>query len=152
MSNVQSRNCSQCGAPIELMATTCKFCGSDISVQPQNQNTQAQQYSQPQAPQYQQPQQYSQTQPPQYGQGQYQAPPTTYYAPSGKIKSKTTAGILGILLGGFGAHKFYLGKTGMGVLYLIFCWTYIPALVGFIEGILYLVSSEETFNRKYVNR
>ncbi len=42
---------------------------------------------------------------------------------------------LAILLGTIGAHKFALGKTGMGVLYIVFCWTAIPTLAGFIEGI-----------------
>jgi TM2 domain-containing membrane protein YozV len=64
-------------------------------------------------------------------------------------KSKVVAGLLGIFLGGIGAHKFYLGRTGMGILYLLFCWTGIPAFIGFIEGIVYLVSSEQAFNAKY---
>lgn len=64
-------------------------------------------------------------------------------------KSKTTAGILGIFLGGFGAHKFYLGKTGMGILYLLFCWTYIPGIIGLIEGIIYLTKSDADFAREY---
>lgn len=64
-------------------------------------------------------------------------------------KSKIVAGVLAILLGVFGVHKFYLGKNVQGVLYLLFCWTGIPALAGFIEGILYLVSSDEAFAEKY---
>ena len=64
-------------------------------------------------------------------------------------RSKATAGILAILLGGLGNHKFYLGKAGMGILYLLFCWSFIPAIVGFIEGILYLTMSEAVFNAKY---
>jgi TM2 domain-containing membrane protein YozV len=59
-----------------------------------------------------------------------------------------TAGVLGILLGGLGIHKFYMGRIGMGVLYLIFCWTTIPAIVGFIEGIIYLTSNEHNFQVK----
>ena len=70
-------------------------------------------------------------------------------APNGK--SKLAAGLFGIFLGGFGIHKFYLGKTGMGILYLLFCWTFIPAVVGFIEGILFLVMKDEDFNAKYGN-
>jgi TM2 domain-containing membrane protein YozV len=33
----------------------------------------------------------------------------------------------------------------MGILYLVFCWTYIPAVVGLIEGIVYLTQSDEKF-------
>lgn len=61
-------------------------------------------------------------------------------------KDKTTAGLLAILLGGIGAHKFYLGKPGQGILYLIFCWTYIPGILGLIEGIKYLVKSDQDFH------
>lgn len=67
----------------------------------------------------------------------------------GLSKSKTTAGVLAILLGGFGAHKFYLGRWGWGIIYLLFCWTYIPAIIGFIEGIMYLASSPNNFARKH---
>jgi TM2 domain-containing membrane protein YozV len=65
------------------------------------------------------------------------------------LKSKVVAGLLAILLGGLGIHKFYLGKLGQGVLYLLFSWTGIPSIIGFIEGILYLVKSDEEFNRQY---
>jgi TM2 domain-containing membrane protein YozV len=65
------------------------------------------------------------------------------------LKNKVVAGILAILLGGLGIHKFYLGKLGQGILYLIFAWTAIPSIIGLIEGILYLVQSDEEFNRKY---
>ncbi|MDL4843188.1 TM2 domain-containing protein [Aquibacillus rhizosphaerae] len=66
------------------------------------------------------------------------------------MKSKLAAGLLGIFLGDFGIHKFYLGQKGKGILYLVFCWTGIPAIIGFIEGIIYLFSSEEKFQSKYV--
>lgn len=64
-------------------------------------------------------------------------------------RSKVTAGVLGILLGGLGAHKFYLGQVGLGILYLLFFWTFIPAIIGLIEGIIYLTMSDEEFARKY---
>jgi TM2 domain-containing membrane protein YozV len=64
-------------------------------------------------------------------------------------KSRVTAGILAILLGDFGIHKFYLGKVGQGILYLIFCWTGIPAIIGLVEGILYLLMKDEEFAQKY---
>jgi TM2 domain-containing membrane protein YozV len=67
----------------------------------------------------------------------------------GNTKSKTTAGVFALLLGGFGAHKFYLGLTGLGVLYLVFFWTFIPAIVAFVEGILLLMMSDDRFAEKY---
>ena len=64
-------------------------------------------------------------------------------------KSRIAAALFAIFLGGFGAHKFYLGQVGMGILYLLFCWTFIPAIIAFIEFILLLNMSDETFNQKY---
>ena len=64
-------------------------------------------------------------------------------------KDKIVAGILAILLGSFGAHKFYLGETGMGVLYLCFFWTGVPYIIGLIEGIIYLTKSDEEFREIY---
>lgn len=69
--------------------------------------------------------------------------PAAYPGVSGK--SRSTAAILAILLGGLGIHKFYLGAWGWGLVYLIFCWTYIPVILGVIEGIRYLTLSDEDF-------
>ena len=69
-------------------------------------------------------------------------------APSGK---RVGASLFAIFLGVFGAHKFYLGKPGQGLLYLVFFWTAIPAIVGLVEGILYLTMSDEEFAKKYLN-
>jgi TM2 domain-containing membrane protein YozV len=49
-------------------------------------------------------------------------------------KNPTTAVLLALFLGGLGAHKFYMGQTGMGILYLLFCWTYIPSIIALIEA------------------
>ena len=64
-------------------------------------------------------------------------------------RSKVSAGILALLVGGLGIHKFYLGRPFQGVLYVLFCWTWIPSIVGFIEGIIYLCRSQESFDRQY---
>jgi TM2 domain-containing membrane protein YozV len=41
--------------------------------------------------------------------------------------------LLALFLGSFGAHHFYLRRTGLGILYLVFFWSGIPAILGFIE-------------------
>jgi TM2 domain-containing membrane protein YozV len=87
-----------------------------------------------------------------YGNGQY-AGPQYYQQPCGPdpmwpARSKMAAGILAILLGDLGVHKFYMGKIGMGILYLVFCWTGVPAIIGLVEGIIYLTSSRYDFEMK----
>lgn len=67
------------------------------------------------------------------------------------MKNKTSAALLAFFLGGFGVHKFYLGKTGQGFLYLLFCWTLVPAIIAFVEFILFLTMDDATFNLKYNN-
>jgi TM2 domain-containing membrane protein YozV len=41
--------------------------------------------------------------------------------------------LLALFLGSFGIHHFYLRRTGLGILYCCFCWTGIPAMLGFFE-------------------
>lgn len=61
-------------------------------------------------------------------------------------KSKIAAGVLGILLGGFGIHNFYLGFTGKAVAQLLITvlsigmLSWVSAIWGLVEGILILVS------------
>jgi len=64
-------------------------------------------------------------------------------------KSRVAAILLALLLGGIGGHKFYLGRPGWGLVYFLFCWTFIPAVVAFIEAIIYLFASVYDFHRKY---
>ena len=73
---------------------------------------------------------------------------------------KVLAGILGIVLGGLGIHKFVLGYTTEGVIMLV---TYlaglflcgIPSLaihvIGLVEGIMYLMKSDAEFVDTYIN-
>ena len=65
------------------------------------------------------------------------------------MKDRTTAALLAIFLGGIGVHKFYLEKFGQGIIYLLLCWTWIPAIIGLIEGIVYFAMSEQEFQNKY---
>lgn len=64
-------------------------------------------------------------------------------------KNKMIAFLLAMFFGAIGLHKFYLGKKGTGLLYLLFFWTCIPALIAFFEAIGFLIMSEEDFDAKY---
>lgn len=68
------------------------------------------------------------------------------------MKDKTVAALLAFFIGWAGIHKFYLGKSGAGVVYLLFFWTGIPALIAFFECIFLLMMSESDFNAKYNRR
>jgi TM2 domain-containing membrane protein YozV len=78
-------------------------------------------------------------------------------------KSKVAAGLLAIFLGGWGIHKFYLGFTIPGLVFLLvntvgFALTWIMlfipnialGIIAFVEGIIYLTKSDEEFERLYV--
>lgn len=65
------------------------------------------------------------------------------------MKDKNTAGIFALLLGGIGVHKFYLDQPILGLLYLLFCWTFVPAIISLIEGIVYLTMNQVAFDAKY---
>ena len=64
-------------------------------------------------------------------------------------RNRTTAAVFAIVLGGMGIHKFYLGQTAAGIVYLLLCWTFIPTLVALVEGIVMLTMRDEEFERKY---
>lgn len=71
--------------------------------------------------------------------------------PAGAEK-KTIAGVLGILLGGLGVHKFYLGYTKEGIIQLVgsLVTCGVGSIVGLIEGIIYLTKSDEEFVSTYI--
>ena len=89
---------------------------------------------------------YVQAPQPQY-QPQYQAP--QHPDRPSKEKSKGTAALLAFLLGNLGIHKFYLGKGGQGVLYLLFCWTFIPWVLAVFDFFILICMSESEFDEKY---
>jgi len=51
-------------------------------------------------------------------------------------KHQTTAFFLTLFLGGIGAHRFYLDETALGLVYLVFCWTFIPVVISLFELLL----------------
>jgi TM2 domain-containing membrane protein YozV len=69
-----------------------------------------------------------------------------------KSKDKYIAAILAFFLGGLGIHKLYLGRKGWFIIYLVLSLTMIPALIGFIEGCIYLVMSDQEFDTRYNNQ
>ncbi|MCB1024538.1 MAG: TM2 domain-containing protein [Acidobacteria bacterium] len=79
---------------------------------------------------------------------------------------KLAAGLCGILLGGFGVHKFILGYQQEGIIMLVM-WVvafaiamvtcgigtpliFIPSVIGIVEGIMYLTKSDEEFVQTYI--
>ncbi len=78
-------------------------------------------------------------------------------------KNKIAAGLLAFFLGSWGIHKFYLGFTGPGLVYLLtntiglaFTWMvlWIPNIalwvIALVEAIIYLTKSDEEFEQTYV--
>ena len=120
--------CSKCGKQNPDNAKFCASCGNPIA------DTPGQQYTPPPPPQ------------PQYAPPSQAAvqPPSQYAAVGGK--SKLAAGLLGIFLGAWGIHRFYLGYVGIGIIQIIVTLITFGfgALWGFIEGILILTG---TFNK-----
>ncbi|PVX45719.1 TM2 domain-containing membrane protein YozV [Flavobacterium sp. 103] len=64
---------------------------------------------------------------------------------------KVLAGVLAIVLGGLGVHKFILGYTQEGIIQLILgvvtCG--IGGIIGLVEGIIYLTKTDEEFYQTY---
>jgi TM2 domain-containing membrane protein YozV len=48
-------------------------------------------------------------------------------------KDEVVGVLLALFLGTFGAHHFYLRRPGLGILYIVFSWTGVPTVVGFVE-------------------
>jgi len=71
-------------------------------------------------------------------------------------EKKIVAGILGILLGALGIHKFFLGYTKEGVIMLLVTVLtfglggFIMGVIGLIEGIMYLIKPDEEFVATYI--
>jgi TM2 domain-containing membrane protein YozV len=58
-----------------------------------------------------------------------------FYAEYERARKDEVIGVLlAVFLGGFGVHHFYLRRDGLGVLYLLFFWTGIPAIIGVFEA------------------
>lgn len=142
--------CSKCGTPLPENATFCPQCGAPLAPSTETYNPQeagaAAQASCPPAPESP----FAATS---------AAPDAPQAAPVAApvVKSRTVAGVLGILLGGLGIHKFYLGYSTAGVIELalsiglaIIGLPGVIAVIGLIEGIIYLTKSDQDFYDTYV--
>jgi len=66
------------------------------------------------------------------------------------MKNKTTAGILALFLGWIGVHRFYLGQTGLGIVYFFLMFFFgVSFILGLIDAIIFFSMDENEFNRKY---
>ena len=65
---------------------------------------------------------------------------------------KMMTGILGIVLGGFGVHRFLLGDTTGGIIRIVITFVTCGAgsIIGLVEGILYLIKTDEQFYQEYM--
>ena len=69
---------------------------------------------------------------------------------------KIMAGVLAIVLGLFGVHKFVLGMTGAGITMaaITICTFFVASpvmyIIGLIEGIIYLTKTDEEFYQTYI--
>ena len=99
---------------------------------------------------------------PQQFAGGYQQPQVSYVSAPFQANpyfqhssNRIAAGVLGILLGGLGVHKFVLGYTGTGFIMLLAsvlsCGALAPivCLIGVIEGIIYLTKTDQQFIETY---
>ena len=72
-------------------------------------------------------------------------------------KNRITAGILALLVGGFGVHKFYLGYNNQGIILLLMSTIgmilvfplFASGIIALSEAIIYLTSSDQKFYDTY---
>ena len=78
----------------------------------------------------------------------WNTPSDPHHRPENK---KLVCGILGILVGSLGIHKFVLGYTNEGIIQIVIsiCTCGIGSIIGLIEGIVYLTKTDEEFYQTY---
>jgi TM2 domain-containing membrane protein YozV len=82
--------------------------------------------------------------------GELRASGTPEDHPGRKQVDKYVYVVLAIFLGDFGIHKFYAGRTREGILYLVFCWTFIPWFLSFLDAIRGMGEIKDIDNKIWV--
>lgn len=134
--------CPECGKQYstqeKVNRVKCPYCGAETNVS----------YSESDRPDYQE-------QLRQFG-NQASAVVDDVFSNGPSGKSRGVAGLLALLLGAFGLHYFYIGKTTAGVIFLLIsllsCFIFAPVVhvVSIIQGVLYFTTTQEEFERKWV--
>ena len=74
-----------------------------------------------------------------------------FHAEFSQVEKNGTVGVLfALFLGGFGAHRYHMGQTGIGLVYTLLFWTFIPGIVVFVEMFL-MPSRVRAFNDARAN-
>lgn len=121
--------CTKCGSKLELNDTVCPNCGALIKDRVVKEEVVAEKVDD------------TKSEGNTYSNSNNTSINNTY---NPQAKNKVVAGLLGIFLGGFGVHNFYLGYTGKAVAQLLItvlscCMlSFVSSIWGFIEGILIL--------------
>lgn len=121
--------CTKCGSKLELNDTVCPNCGALIKDRVVKEEVVAEKVDD------------TKSKGNTYSNSNSTSTNNTY---NPQAKNKVVAGLLGIFLGGFGVHNFYLGYTGKAVAQLLItvlscCMlSFVSSIWGFIEGILIL--------------
>jgi TM2 domain-containing membrane protein YozV len=133
--------CTKCGKQNDDGVQSCAQCGATLPLIGSRPAEKPADY----APPYESA--YQPIQPP---AAMYAQPAAQNWQKAGADK-KIIAGICGILVGGFGVHKFILGYTNEGIIQLVLGLCFgIGGIIGIIEGIIYLTKSDEEFVRTYI--
>jgi TM2 domain-containing membrane protein YozV len=139
--------CTKCGTQNEDFAQLCSQCYATLPLIGTRASAQQTDYAPPYEPAYQP------IQPP---TAMYAQPPAAEDWQRAGADKKIIAGILGIVVGGLGIHKFVLGYQKEGMIMLLVsvlsCFTLSAFMhvIGIVEGIMYLTKTDEDFVRTYI--
>lgn len=131
-----SIRCENCGAPKKREDEgECPYCGTHYTYK-EKENCSAQSSGQEDTRSHT----YSR---------KYEESAAASYDITKHLSRRVIAAILAIVLGVFGAQHFYLKKYVWGVLSLVFFFTGVTAIIGLIQGVLWLLATDADFESRY---